>query len=105
MKLSKYLRELAKDEPGVERDDEFGICVHIESCFGSNSYEAQCMMELFELWPEYSGDAAYPIKSPIESKNSRAAFRDCINKYDGKYGKARKRCCIWLARQLEAVGE
>jgi len=56
-------------------------------------------------WPEFSGDPEYPVQSYDLTTPELAYF--LRNKWDrrAKYGKARVRLCLFLARRLRELAK
>lgn len=101
--LINHLRGLGTGEIAPVRGGTRGICCELNHLMGEGviTYSEKRVVHcLMTLWPEYSGSADYPVLTPRFS-SARAAFRFTSDKWEGTYGAARKRLCLWLADQLE----
>lgn len=84
-----------------------GLCSNLHSA--GVAYSA--CNTLYKAWPEYSGDAAYPVPSYDDSKTPEDAFNLTRDMWGTgtEYGRARWRllwwCCTELMRELGEVHE
>ena len=83
-----------------------GLCEHIIAC-SSDPDEGfairNALRQCFRLWPEYSGDPAYPVPSPDgdedDEYDAECAY-DQLNLWTGAYGEARKRLLDFIIQTL-----
>lgn len=86
------------------RITKWGICDNVTTWFiksGADDPPAvwyDTAMEAMTLWPEYSGDINYPVKSPNRWSSLLAAFHAYheFNRWEGDYGAARFRLLDYL---------
>jgi hypothetical protein len=102
-------------------DSDYGLCNEIEVFLISrnSSYDTAAILEraekrqvmrrvraefkeLYQDWPEYSGDPVYPVH--VGYASAKREFEDCSisHWYNTEYGMARQRLLAWCIAQLES---
>lgn len=56
----------------------------------------------FSLYPNFSGDLIYPIKSPCGTDPGEF-YNNCRDAWQGLYGDERRKFCLWAADELEKI--
>lgn len=94
------------DTLGSAEDANHGLCDHIKACSSDHNERVaiqNALRQCFRLWPEYSGDPAYPVPSPDgdedDEYDAECAY-DQLNLWTGAYGEARKRLLDFIIQTL-----
>ena len=98
------------DTLGSAEDAHHGLCEHIKAC--SDYHEERlaiqnALLGCFLLWPEYSGDPAYPVPSPdgyeddeYDAEYAAECAYDQLDLWAGPYGEARMRLLDFIIQTL-----
>ena len=76
-----------------------GLCRELTKLFGIDIWE----IVDFSLYPNFSGDSAYPIPSFRPDMTPEEIYDLCHNLWEGEYGNERRRFCLWVAYKLEEL--
>lgn len=90
------------DTLGSAKDANHGLCEHIKYCGDYEDRHAiqRVLRECFRLWPEYSGDPAYPVSHPDDEDIDAERAYNKLNLWTGPYGEARKRLLDFIIQTL-----
>ena len=91
------------DTLGSAKDANHGLCEHIKSCSGDHEERLAIQSALrgcFHLWPEYSGDPAYPVSHPDDEDIDAECAYDQLDLWTGPYGEARMRLLDFIIQTL-----
>lgn len=80
-----------------------GLCEHIKACSSDHDELfaiGNALRQCFRLWPEYSGDPAYPVSHPDDEDIDAECAYDELDLWTGPYGEARKRLLDFIIQTL-----
>ena len=90
-------------------DSVFGLCLNVEInlSYEAKQYWDSINKELFESWPEYSGERHYPVPCPKDEwvdKERPAEVKFCMTKYQydesTEYGSSRIALAKFIIKEL-----
>lgn len=85
-------------KPDGERNYREGICGALAFVAGQRhpffAVDARVLHELFESWPEFSGNISFPVRHPNASPE--IGYGKSIDKWAGEYGCRRRRLLDWM---------
>ena len=101
---AEYLREIANG--GTAEHYGCGLCYNLSFALSSRGYQDPfdgdaIIKEYAPLWPEFSGDAGYPVRCDIYEVDGRRPWYDEVYLWVGEYGAARRRLAGFIADELE----
>lgn len=96
--LIGFLSDLAYDN-ALPHTPQGGLCSLLVGKVNTQSLDAIC--EACRRWPEYSRHPSYPVPHPTEC--AKVAFYNTADMWSShtEYGRARRRLCAWLSREIE----
>lgn len=110
--MAEIVLSAFSDESNKRNDN--GLCFWLGEYLRENGYKdiemswcRQFLQELFEEWPEYTGNPNYPIQG-YRGESPREAFHTCENHYSvfTCYGRARRRLLKFIKKRCrEIIGE
>lgn len=101
--LLEQLRELkAGVEAGLMSECDYGICRHVGPAYLR-------LRQLWERWPEYSGERNFPVPDNAEEfgRDAELSYVLCSDLFSAEheYGRARRRLLDFLISELEKVND
>lgn len=106
IEITQEMIDFCRDLGTGKRKPQFihsGLCGNFFEEFWFTDTKLSHTLDFTE-YPNFSGNILYPIKSPIQQYDSEDIYDDWdIEKWDArtKYGKERRRFCLWCADELE----
>lgn len=101
---AEYLREIAN---GVDPEHYWcGLCYNLSAALSGRGYQdpwgGYTIIEAYApLWPEFSGDAKYPVRCDMYGVGGHCIGYDERTLWVGEYGAARRRLAGFIADELE----
>ena len=100
----EYLREIANG--GAPKYYWGGLCYNLSSALSDAGYQDvdsgyKIIRKYAWLWPEFSGDAEYPVKCDMYEVDGQRIGYDRNDLWVGEYGAARRRLAGFIADCLE----
>ena len=101
---AEYLRKIANGSaPETYR---FGLCFNLSFAILDAGYRGvSCgyyiIQKYASLWPEFSGDAEYPVKCDMYEVDGQCKGYEANDLWVGEYGAARRRLAGFIADCLE----
>ena len=101
---AEYLREIANG--GDPEHYWCWLCYNLSFALSSRGYQDPCggyaIIEKYApLWPEFSGDAGYPVRCDMYEVDGQCPWYDELYLWVGEYGAARRRLAGFIADELE----
>lgn len=91
-----YCRDLGTSKTLPEKFN-MGLCGNFKSKFGTDFPRSLD----FTLYPNFSGDRVFPLKSLKKSLYAHQYYCEYANLWKGNRGKERRKFCLWVANELE----
>jgi len=98
--LVKHLRRWGNGETPALKND--GVCRNIMYISNNKINGMDLCAKYADKFPEYSGSIKYPISDELDARD---AYHNLLKWYDNKYGKCRRRFCLFLADEIEKENE
>jgi len=110
MQEKELLINLLKSLNNIDYHKDSGICNQVLHGVYSDEYtfRLRFLRKCFVKWPDYSGDAAYPVKNPstllfktrhpFTNTPSKAYKR--LNCWKGEYGESRERLLTFIKNEV-----
>lgn len=101
MSLLENLRHIKNHGPS---EHYWGICMNLCAIPGHTPGDGERADELMQQWPEYSGDASYPVPSGQADVSADRAYYNAGQarwSADTPYGAARLRLLDFMIAKLE----
>ena len=107
-KVSDVLKHIKK-----EPIQYMAICPNFEHLSDWDYYDGSYLIDTFDSYKDdffktfsrYSGNIAFPVKSPFEHMTPRDAFSSLVGYWSGQYGEDRKLLLDHLIKCFEEIGE